>query len=73
MQKRSKRINGKRQSSAKSTKRSQRSAVKSTTRISAGKNDVAAETKEERERRLAKLEALTIRAFQMAYDNHHQK
>jgi hypothetical protein len=36
------------------------------------KNGVELEAKEERERRLAKLEALTIRAFQIAYDNHHQ-
>jgi hypothetical protein len=42
-------------------------------RTSAGNNGAKVETKEERERRLAKLEALTLRAFQMAYDNHHQK
>jgi hypothetical protein len=71
MKKLSKRISGKPGSSVK--KRTKRSAVKSTTRISAGKNGVGTETKEERERRLTKLEALTIRAFQMAYDNHHQK
>lgn len=29
------------------------------------------ETKEEREKRRAKLEALTLRAFRMAYDNYH--
>lgn len=29
------------------------------------------ETAEEREKRLAKREALTLRAFQIAYDNHH--
>ena len=31
------------------------------------------ETKEEREKRLARREALTIRAFQMAYDNYHNQ
>jgi hypothetical protein len=31
------------------------------------------ETAEEREKRLIKKEALTLRAFQMAYDNHHRK
>jgi len=31
------------------------------------------ETKEERKKRLAKREALLLRAFQMAYDNHHRK
>jgi hypothetical protein len=30
------------------------------------------ENAEEREQRLAKREALTIRAFQMAYDNYHK-
>ena len=30
------------------------------------------ETKEERERRLARRKALTLLAFQMAYDNYHQ-
>jgi hypothetical protein len=29
------------------------------------------ETEEEREKRLAKRRALTLRAFQMAYDDHH--
>lgn len=32
-----------------------------------------AETFEQREQRLAKREALTLRAFQMAYENHHQR
>ena len=31
------------------------------------------ETAEQREKRLAKREALTFRAFQIAYDNHHQR
>jgi len=31
------------------------------------------ETKEEREKRLARRAALTLRAFQMAYDNYHRK
>jgi hypothetical protein len=31
------------------------------------------ETAEEREKRLAKREALTLQAFQIAYDNHHQR
>ena len=31
------------------------------------------ETKEEREKRLAELEALTIRCFRMAYDNYHNQ
>ena len=37
------------------------------------KKDGTLETKEEREKRLAKREALTIRAFQMAYDNYHNR
>jgi hypothetical protein len=32
-----------------------------------------AETVEQREQRLARREALTLRAFQMAYENHHQR
>ena len=35
-------------------------------------HDENPETDEEREKRFAKREALTLRAFQMAYDNHHQ-
>ena len=35
------------------------------------KKDGTLETKEERDKRLAKREALLLRAFQMAYDNHH--
>ncbi len=31
------------------------------------------ETKEERKQRLAEREALTLRAFQMAYDNYHRR
>ena len=31
------------------------------------------ETKEEREKRLAELEALTLRCFRMAYDNYHNQ
>jgi len=31
------------------------------------------ETKEERKERLAKREALMLKVFQMAYDNHHGK
>ena len=31
------------------------------------------ETKEERKQRLAEREALTLRAFQMAYDNYHRQ
>jgi hypothetical protein len=31
------------------------------------------ETIHEREKRLAELEALTLRAFQIAYDNHHSR
>lgn len=31
------------------------------------------ETAEEREKRLAKREALTLRAFQIAYDNNHPR
>ena len=37
------------------------------------KRDGTLETKEEREKRLAKRKALTIRAFQMAYDNYHNQ
>ena len=31
------------------------------------------ETNEQREKRLAKREALTLRAFQIAYENHHHR
>lgn len=31
------------------------------------------EDKEEREKRLKKREALTLKAFQIAYENHHQR
>lgn len=31
------------------------------------------ETKEEREKRLARLHALTLRCFRMAYDNYHNQ
>jgi hypothetical protein len=31
------------------------------------------ETKEERKKRLAEREALTLRCFKMAYDNHHRQ
>jgi hypothetical protein len=31
------------------------------------------ETAEEKKQRLAKREALTLRAFQIAYDNHHPR
>jgi hypothetical protein len=37
------------------------------------KKDGTLETKEERQKRLARREALTIRAFQMAYDNYHNQ
>jgi len=37
------------------------------------KRDGTLETKEERKKRLARLEALTLRAFQMAYDNYHNQ
>jgi hypothetical protein len=68
----SKRVNGREESSAKSVKRTKRPVAKSVVQTSAAKNGVKSETKEDRERRLAKLEALTIRAFQMAYDNHNR-
>lgn len=31
------------------------------------------ESKEEREKRLKKREALTLKAFRIAYENHHQR
>ena len=34
---------------------------------------INSETKEEREKRLAKRKALTLRAFQMAYENHRRR
>jgi len=37
------------------------------------KKRVSTETKEQRQQRLAEREALTILAFQMAYDNYHQR
>jgi len=37
------------------------------------KKDGTLETKEERDKRLARREALTIRVFQMAYDNYHNQ
>jgi hypothetical protein len=68
--KKSKRVSGSGRSEM-SVKRTKLPAGKSAVRTKASKNGVGLETKEERERRMAKLEALTIRAFQMAYDNHH--
>ena len=72
MRKQSRQGNGKEQSSTKSVKRTKRVTAKSLVQTRTAKNGVKAETKEERERRLAKREALTIRVFQMAYDNHHR-
>ena len=72
MKKQSNRATGKTSNSGKSVVRTQRSVAKSTMRTSASIDGPKLEAKEERERRLAKLEALTIRAFQMAYDDHHQ-
>ena len=72
MNKTSKRKNEKNGSSAKSVKGVKQAAVKPMSQKNALKNGVKSETKEERERRLAKREALTIRAFQMAYDNYHK-
>lgn len=48
---------------------------KSATKKSARANRGAAkpETPAEREKRRAKLEALTLRVFQMAYEAHHQR
>jgi hypothetical protein len=37
------------------------------------KKDGTLETEEEREKRLAKRWALTLRAFQMTYDNYHRR
>ena len=37
------------------------------------KRDGTLETKEERKKRLARLEALTLRAFQMVYDDYHNQ
>ncbi|MGH9875153.1 MAG: hypothetical protein ACRD9S_22080 [Pyrinomonadaceae bacterium] len=34
---------------------------------------IPGETAEERKKRHAEMEALTLRAFQMAYDNHHPR
>ena len=31
------------------------------------------ETKEERKKRLARLDALTLKTWQMTYDDHHRK
>ena len=73
MKKQSNRATAKASNSGKSVRRTKRSVAESAVRTSAGKNGAKLETKEERERRLAKRVALTIRAFQMAYDNHHQK
>lgn len=59
---------------AKKAKHTQKAATKKNTPRPHGfliKKDGALETKEERAKRRAKLEALTLRAFQMAYDNHH--
>src|SRR5260370_42534387 len=73
MNKTSKRVNGKNRSSTNSVNRTKRSAAKSRTRTIAvaGNNSRNSETKEERERRLAKRETLTIHAFQKPYDNYH--
>ncbi len=58
----------------KKAKRTQKVATKKRTPRPHGflvKKDGTLETKEERAKRRAKLEALTLRAFQMAYDNYH--
>jgi hypothetical protein len=36
-------------------------------------DDGTMETKEERKKRLAKLDAMTLKAFQMMYDDHHPR
>jgi hypothetical protein len=59
---------------AKKAKRPQKQATKKSRPRPYGflvKKDGTLETKEERDNRLAKREALLLRAFQMAYDNHH--
>ena len=59
---------------AKAAKRSKKLASKRNSQRPYGfivKKNGKLETKEEREKRRAKLEALTLRAFQMAYDNYH--
>jgi len=71
MKKQSKRVNGNATHSLKQVKSTKRPAAKSAVRTKAARNSHKLETKEERE--LAQLEALTLRAFQMAYDNHHSK
>jgi len=72
MTKNSIRVNGKDGNSAKAVKRTTQTPIKPTTQTRGVKDGYVLETKE-RERRLARLEALTIRAFQIAYENHHQK
>lgn len=60
---------------AKTAKRSKEAPAKKITKPYGFliKKDGTLETKEEREKRLARLEALTLRAFQMAYDNYHRQ
>lgn len=61
---------------AKAAKRSKKLASKMDSQRPHGfivKKNGKLETKEERKKRLAKLEALTIRCFQMAYDNYHNQ
>lgn len=67
--------NTKKKPRAKSAKRSKKPAVIGITKPYGFliMEDGTLETKEEREKRLARLEALTLRAFQMAYDNYHRK
>jgi hypothetical protein len=68
----------------KSAHRPRKAADKKSTSLSAGKESYLSngrrngrarrkntETAEERKKRHAEMEALTLRAFQIAYDNHH--
>jgi hypothetical protein len=55
------------------TKKAKSKRITRSTSAKLGKKRDLVETKEQRQQRLAKREALTILAFQMAYDNYHQK
>jgi len=71
-----KKSQSKRKPQAKKAKRLRKAATRNKCSRPYGflvKKDGTLETKEERKKRLARLEALTLRAFQMAYDNYHNQ
>jgi hypothetical protein len=70
-----KKLKSKSKAPAKAVKRSAKRTAKKSPQVIQFlvKKNGKLETEEEREKRLARREALTIRAFQMAYDNYHNQ